>query len=154
MKMVISSVLSLVTLLTWCGTAQAEVYRWTDENGKVHFGDRPPGHVDAETLDMPESRSSPAVPAVTDEQRLERHRRLVEALEEERKLKEQEKQEQKEKEEKLAAYCQRLLGEVKDSERINRYYRYNEQGERTYMSDDEADSYREKIRSTYEKRCQ
>lgn len=34
-------VLCLLVLLS--GLAQAEVFRWTDENGKVHFGDRPLG---------------------------------------------------------------------------------------------------------------
>ncbi len=32
-------------------TTAAEIYKWTDEDGKVHFGDRPPPSVDdAEAL--------------------------------------------------------------------------------------------------------
>lgn len=29
----------------------AELYRWVDKDGKVHFGDRPPVEADAESLD-------------------------------------------------------------------------------------------------------
>jgi len=34
----------LLPLLTWalCAPAGAEVYRWTDADGKPHFGDKPP----------------------------------------------------------------------------------------------------------------
>lgn len=32
----------LVVFLLVCSAASAEIYRWTDENGKVHFGDRVP----------------------------------------------------------------------------------------------------------------
>jgi hypothetical protein len=28
-------------LMLWCLVAEAEVYRWTDEQGRVHFSDRP-----------------------------------------------------------------------------------------------------------------
>jgi hypothetical protein len=33
------------------------VYRWVDENGIVHFGDRPDGHKDAEIVDIQEDSS-------------------------------------------------------------------------------------------------
>ncbi|HNL91555.1 MAG TPA: DUF4124 domain-containing protein [Pseudomonadales bacterium] len=38
-------------LLFLCWSAQAEVYKWVDENGKVHFGDRAPDDKKAESLD-------------------------------------------------------------------------------------------------------
>ena len=34
-------------------------YRWTDENGKVHYSDRPPAGVDAEFIRFTGSKSSP-----------------------------------------------------------------------------------------------
>lgn len=34
--------LALVVLVMLSCTAQAEVYRWTDANGKVHYGDKKP----------------------------------------------------------------------------------------------------------------
>ncbi|MEW6981236.1 glutaredoxin domain-containing protein [Colwelliaceae bacterium 6471] len=41
--------LLLAITISW--TATAEIYKWTDENGKVHFSDKQPTNKDAETLD-------------------------------------------------------------------------------------------------------
>ncbi len=38
--------------------ATGEIYRWVDENGVVHFGDRPDGQTGAEKIDVQENRSS------------------------------------------------------------------------------------------------
>lgn len=32
-------------LFLYTGAGNAEIYKWTDEHGKVQFGDRPPNHV-------------------------------------------------------------------------------------------------------------
>ena len=143
----------LAGLLMTAGNVSAGVYRWVDENGKVHFGDRPPADAEAETLEMPEVTPS-ETPEVSVQERRERQRRLVEALEEEREEKERKKQEAEAQEEKREAYCRRLLAQVKDSERISRYYKYDKKGERVYMNDEDADAYRDKLRSTYDARCQ
>lgn len=38
----LSKALSVVLLVLLCNSAHAaEIYRWTDEKGKVHFGDKP-----------------------------------------------------------------------------------------------------------------
>lgn len=43
----------LIIMLAWPLPLAAETYRWTDENGKVHFSDQPPAQVDeTETLDI------------------------------------------------------------------------------------------------------
>lgn len=31
-----------IFLIAWCGCAQADVYKWTDKQGEVHFGETPP----------------------------------------------------------------------------------------------------------------
>lgn len=40
-------VLAVVTM-----NANAEVYRWTDADGRVHFGDKPPVSVDSQSVDI------------------------------------------------------------------------------------------------------
>ncbi len=44
------SKLGPVLLLIVVTTAIAQVYRWVDEEGGIHFGDNPPEEVDAEKL--------------------------------------------------------------------------------------------------------
>lgn len=129
-----------------------EVYQWKDAQGRVHFGDRPPADAEAEALDVPH-KASPPTPAVDAQERRQRQQRLIKVLEEKRLKKAEEKQKAKEQQEKLAAYCKRLKIRIKDSERINRFYRYDEAGERQYMSDEQADRLRQSLKDKYQARC-
>lgn len=36
-------IMTLLGLLLLCGTAHAEVYKWVDDKGQVHYGDHPKG---------------------------------------------------------------------------------------------------------------
>ena len=60
-------VLLCAALIAWSGLASAVVYKWTDAQGKVQYGDMPPIGVHAEVVDLPGSRgASRAAPAPTD----------------------------------------------------------------------------------------
>jgi hypothetical protein len=39
-------------LLAWSGLASAVVYKWTDSQGKLQYGDRPPDGVHAEVVEL------------------------------------------------------------------------------------------------------
>ncbi len=47
-------ILSLVLILLLSYSAAADVYRWVDKDGKVHFGDNPPKGVDYEKVELKE----------------------------------------------------------------------------------------------------
>jgi glutaredoxin len=55
--------LSLLALLLAGSVGAAEVYRWRDAAGVVHYGDRPPARADAERLSLPDQPDPPASPA-------------------------------------------------------------------------------------------
>jgi glutaredoxin len=42
----------LLFLAAHIGTASAEIYKWTDANGNVHFSDRAPKSVSSETVNL------------------------------------------------------------------------------------------------------
>ena len=49
---------AVLTLFSLCITAQlyaGEVYKWTDENGRVHYGDKHTAPQSSETINVPES---------------------------------------------------------------------------------------------------
>ena len=58
--MILRTLLAMTLGLTLAAPAMADIYRWTDDDGQVHFGENPPPGVDAEQLD------SPAAPAPSD----------------------------------------------------------------------------------------
>ena len=55
-------------LLIWSSLASAVVYKWTDAQGKLQYGDRPPDGVKAEVVEMlgtHVARSASAAPAAS-----------------------------------------------------------------------------------------
>lgn len=83
--------LALLSLLAFAllpfSTSYAGLYKWTDENGKVHYGDRPPPVNDKYGHEVLNSRGS-SIAAVereqTDEERSEARRAALELAEETR----------------------------------------------------------------------
>jgi hypothetical protein len=45
-------VLLCVALIAWSAMASAVVYKWTDAQGKIQYGDRPPDGVHAEVMEL------------------------------------------------------------------------------------------------------
>jgi hypothetical protein len=59
-------VMLFAALLAWSAMASAVVYKWTDAQGKVLYGDRPPDGVHAEVVEGlggPHTAASPARPS-------------------------------------------------------------------------------------------
>jgi len=46
--------IALIITLVFSGITDAKIYKWTDDKGKVHFGDAPPTKEKAEELDEEE----------------------------------------------------------------------------------------------------
>jgi hypothetical protein len=44
--------LLFAALIVWSGVASAVVYKWTDAQGKLQYGDRPPDGVHAQVVEM------------------------------------------------------------------------------------------------------
>jgi hypothetical protein len=60
--------LVFAALIAWSGLASAVVYKWTDAQGKLQYGDRPPDGVHAEVVQLlgthsATARSAPTAPA-------------------------------------------------------------------------------------------
>ena len=54
--------ISILVLSATDAIAKDEIYRWVDENGVVHFGDRPGGQAGVEKIDIPESQINSTQP--------------------------------------------------------------------------------------------
>jgi hypothetical protein len=58
--------LLVAALIAWSGMASAVVYKWTDAQGKVLYGDRPPDGVHAEVVELLVSHASRGAPTKTE----------------------------------------------------------------------------------------
>ncbi len=128
--------------------ATAEVYKWVDEHGHTHYGEKPPV-ADAQKIQIRE---------VTVDESIEIHNqqreKLLRIYEEERNL----KKEEKIKAEKLKAekeqHCQNLENELKNYQQGGYvYYGLDDKGERKYLSEAELSAHIKKLQADYDQYC-
>lgn len=133
----------------------SEVYRYTDENGTVHYGDRPTGEADEQQVAIV---SRPTDPVAVQQRYQARYGESDDssgsseesAQEEERKPT---RAELKAAEAQRAADCEQYRARLERFESARRLYRESEGGERYYMTDDEILETRTKARELVDKTC-
>jgi len=114
--------------------ANADVYKWKDAEGKIHFGDQPPIKAKSEKLEIDTQDKGVYQPSGDYRRKQEK---LLKVYEEERKVKQVKQAEVKEKKRKLEVSCKRAKKYEARYERASRFYREKEDGTRIYMSDEE-----------------
>ena len=138
----------MVILLLGANTAIGEVYKWVDEDGKVHFGGRPQSK-DAEAIDV-----KPAAPANTDaRQRHERTQRVLEAFTAERKERENAQQAAKEEARERKRKCAAARAEQKRRESSAFLFYKDDDGNRRVIEGAEYDAAIKKARDAVAHWC-
>lgn len=132
-----ASVWALISLLgssILITNAQAEVYRWTDEHGRVHFSDQPV-EKGAEQVEI----QAPVAPSRSEASAhyRQRQQQLLETFAKEREERQQRRAEQQKKREERKLACQRAGNYQRHYERANLLYTQAEDGSRRYLSEDE-----------------
>jgi len=132
------------------GLQAKEMYRWTDENGVVHFTDtKPVGRQDYETSYVPDTAPAPAaatVPApATDEQPSFAQQRREEIA--------QQRQEARETRAQRETECAAWQAEVERLEPHRRVFFTNEEGETERMDDVERVNRVAELKQQIAKNC-
>ncbi len=133
-------------LLVLPGLATAEIYRWTDANGQVHFGQRPAAS-GAEKVEV-----RPQV-VERDQQTREREERTSRFFDARREEQAQASAQAAERQAKRAAECQDLRRRLANIPEGYSYYRTDETGERNYYSDQQVDTARQQLQRQVTERC-
>ena len=141
--------------------ASAQLYKWVDANGKVHYTDRPPPD-NVKTKQIREAAPPPAPPAAKDgklgsktsepQSLAERdqafRKRQAEAAKAEE---EQAKKDAKAKEK--AQYCNRAKAALAGLEAGGRQARFNDKGERYYLTDAQIAQETARVRQNVADNC-
>jgi hypothetical protein len=127
-----------------------EVYKWVDENGKVHFSQTPPNHA-ADQIQIENNLSSEVHDDNLDAKQKEK--RYLDYLRQERLDTEARKAKQNEERAKLQARCERRLADYQDLKAGGRFYELNEQGERVFLSNDEMNEAKKMLKEFLDKSC-
>ncbi|GGY86174.1 DUF4124 domain-containing protein [Marinobacter zhanjiangensis] len=142
--------LAILLCLLATPIALAGTYRWVDENGQTHFGDRPPANTASDEINV---NPAPASQDAAARERQQRVNDFVEQSERER----AERNETKAREEAVAARhdarCQALRGRLKYLKSVSRIYRINNDGERVYVDDEENERLRREFQARVREEC-
>lgn len=145
--------LAALCLALWLSPmpAAGETYRWTDENGKVHFSDKPPPE-DAAQSERIEVRGPKPIGQGREVEAInERTRRLLEAEAAER---QEEAQKQAEKERDAARQAKVCKDARQRLTRLSGPFRYiDEDGQRYTVSEEQAEKDRQELRQWIEQNC-
>lgn len=130
--------------------ATAEVYKWTDADGRVHFGDRPPPG-DAETVQLPAAATD--TPAALPAQRLDQQRRLLRAYDEERRQKRDARAQAQRDAEERRRRCAEARDDLHNREVAGGLYRLGPDGQREFLNDAERERAVAAARGAVEQWC-
>jgi hypothetical protein len=130
----------------------AEIYRWTDADGNVHFGDRPASGVDVERMNLVSRATDPGRVQASIDARLERESELDESRQA-RLEKKAEAEKGRMEAEKRARTCQENRSRLRSYNESRRLYREDENGERVYLDDTQRKEAEDKVRDLIDEYC-
>jgi hypothetical protein len=143
-------VLSAAALAT--SAFAGEIYRYVDDNGTVHYLDRPTGESGEERLEITYSRTSNAAVNTRIKKRREYLAALDEASNEAQSRREAEAQARAEIEER-AAKCEEHRARLETYLQSRRLYRENAAGEREYLDEEQIMEARRKVEEAIQETC-
>lgn len=129
--------------------AQAEIYKWKDDKGKIHYGDKP--IASSEKMNIKEGSASRK--NINQSSRNDRRRKLMETYDLERKEKKQQQAKRKEKRKKLNAQCGGAKDSLRRYKRAGRIYDLDKDGNRIYLSDAAHESAVDNLQKQIKKHC-
>ena len=130
----------------------ASVYKWVDDNGKVHYGDQPQVSQPAVEMNIDDTAPSPSSSGDT-LSREEKRERLLQSMEEDRVEKQEKREKQKAVKQQNRKKCNRYRDLMRHYQRANSLYRLDRDGNRVYMSDADRASSTKKLQSKIKKYC-
>jgi len=132
--------------------AHAGVYKWVDENGKVHYGDQL--QASQPTVEIKVDDAAPAPSYFDDElSREEKRERLLQSMEEDRVEKQEIREKQKAVKEKNRQRCNRYRDQMRHYERASSLYKLDKDGNRVYMSDGDRARATKNLQANIKKYC-
>jgi hypothetical protein len=144
----------LVTLLlTSAFSVHAGVYKWVDENGKVHYGDQPKATQPAVEIDIEDTAVTVPAFGGDDLSRDEKRERLLEAMQEDRIEKQEMLEQQKAIREQNRRKCNSYRDRMRHYERASGLYKLDDNGDRVYMSDVDRARATKDLRAKISKYC-
>lgn len=135
-------------VLIYADTLQAEVYKWVDDDGRVHYSDRPGAQARQLNIDIG--------PAVGDAgiDRKEKRQRYLDAVAKERADKEQKEQEEKQRKAEQQRRCLFAKDRLYRLRRAGYLYDLDQSGERVVLTDSERETAIQDFEKNIQRYCE
>ena len=134
------------------GPALAEIYRWVDSAGRVHYGERPPTE-NAERVQLRPSPSDSARDLPSESERRVRQQRMLESYEYERERKAERQAAEASRKRELAAQCDRLRRYWRTLAFAGPVYVEDDGGQRRYLDDTARAAEQARLRPAMQRAC-
>ena len=148
-----SSLLSVAALAVTLASplALAQVYKWTDANGQVHYSDRAPSNATqikgpTAPADAPPAPAAPRAPAAPNASAPPPPSPVTTTAE-------QAKQVERDVAAARAERCKQARDSYDKSIRAQHLYKTDDKGERQYLSDKDADAMRLQLKAAVDSNC-
>lgn len=148
--MSVRQLMTILGLLMLAPLAQAAIYKWVDERGNVHYGERPVGS-QAEELKI--SNDPGPVPAVPEQERLEKQQRLLQGYEKRRAEDRKQRDDEAKKAEERKQACLKVRDKLRYFEESRYLYRLGENGERRILTNEERAAETDRLRGEVKRYC-
>ena len=135
-------------VLIYADTLQAEVYKWVDDDGRIHYSDRPGAQARQLNIDIE--------PAVGDAgiDRKEKRQRYLDAVAKERADKEQKAQEEKQRKAEQQRRCLFAKDRLYRLRRAGYLYDLDQSGERVVLTDSERETAIQDFEKNIQRYCE
>ena len=130
-------------------SATAEIYKWVDEKGNVHYGDKPTSK--GKPIDVSEAAAKTGNRPAQD--REERRRRLLQAMDEDRLDKKTREAREKKQKAQHRAQCVNAKDRLRRYEQAGSLYDLDKDGNRITLSNERRARATNKLRASIKKYC-
>jgi hypothetical protein len=130
---------------------QAAVYQWTDEQGQVHFSDRPV-HEEATEKQIHTSPERPSGQSAPDA-RKQKRQRMLDVYEHERAEKREAVAKDKQQREERKRRCINARARYENYSRAGSIYQLDENGKRTYFEKGQRERYIAELKAEVDRYC-
>ena len=146
----INKLASICLLCALSSNSYAGVYKWIDEYGQVHYGDKPPTET-AEEMTLEESVVKE--PAGEETDRSDYQQRVLDSLSEERQRKEEIRDKHREEQDRFMEYCQRAKDKLERIKNARYLYGKGEDGDRIILTEEQRAEETKKAMLEVQKNC-
>ena len=142
---------AVVAGAAFAAEAAAQVFKWVDEKGRTHYGEKPPEGVKSSEVARPTPPSDPTKAAPDDwRKKAQDAKRDKTAREQERETATQREANQRGEQQRRCRDARVTLDRL---ENVQRLYKYNDKGERVYFTDAEREPEKARARREVQEHC-